>query len=195
MINVANVVTVSRVVLALGTLPLLWHREDSFLWTAFGLTAFVIYADALDGYLARKLNQSSKLGGVLDIAGDRAVELSYWVAFASLQWVPVWVPLVFLVRGTFVDGIRAALSEKGFTAFGVNTMMQSELGKFLVASRTSRFSYAVVKAIAFCLVIAAHTSQGVAYNIPVVATAFVYTATIFCILRGVPVLIEAKGLF
>ncbi|MFX6040705.1 CDP-alcohol phosphatidyltransferase family protein, partial [Acinetobacter baumannii] len=81
---------------------------------------------------------ASKLGGVLDIAGDRAVELSYWVAFAALQWIPVWVPLVFLVRGTFVDGIRAALSEKGYTAFGANTMMQSELGKFIVASKTSR---------------------------------------------------------
>lgn len=195
MINVANVVTVSRVVLALGTLPLLWQQGDTQLWTAFGLTAFVIYADALDGYLARKLKQTSKLGGVLDIAGDRAVELSYWVAFGALNWVPVWVPLVFIVRGTFVDAIRSALSEKGFTAFGANTMMQSSIGKFIVASNFMRFTYAVVKAIAFCLVIAAHTTFGAQYNLALIASVFVYAATAFCVVRGVPVLIEAKGLF
>ena len=195
MINVANVVTVSRVVLALGTLPLLWQHDDRLLWAAFGLTVFVIYADALDGYLARKLNQTSKLGGILDIAGDRAVELSYWVAFAALNWVPVWVPLVFLVRGTFVDAIRSALSEKGFTAFGANTMMQSGVGKFIVASNFMRFTYAVVKAVAFCLLIAAKTSIGIAYHVEPFALACVYAATVFCVVRGVPVLIESKGLF
>ncbi len=195
MINVANVVTVSRVVLALGTLPLLWQKDDLSLWLAFGLTAFIIYADALDGYLARKLNQTSKLGAVLDIAGDRAVELSYWVAFGVLHWVPVWVPLVFITRGVFVDAIRSALSEKGFTAFGATTMMQSKIGKFIVASNFVRFSYAVVKAVAFCLVVAARTSFGMMHNLEPWAFGFVVVATGLCVLRGIPVLIEAAGLF
>ncbi len=195
MINVANVVTVARVVLALGTLPLLWQTSDTLLWTAFGLTAFVIYADALDGFLARKLNLTSKLGAILDIAGDRAVELCYWIAFGALGWIPVWVPLIFVVRGTFVDAIRSALSEKGFTAFGATTMMQSGIGKFIVASNFMRFTYAIVKAIAFCLIIAAQTSIGPKYNLETIALGFVYAATIFCVVRGLPVLIESKGLF
>ncbi|HEY9754534.1 MAG TPA: CDP-alcohol phosphatidyltransferase family protein [Oculatellaceae cyanobacterium] len=195
MINVANVVTVGRVVVALGTLPILWQTNDTMLWTAFGLTAFVIYADALDGYLARKFNLSSKLGGILDIAGDRAVEMAYWVAFGALNWIPVWVPLTFLIRGTFVDAIRSALSEKGYTAFGTNTMMQSPIGKFIVASNFMRFTYAVVKAVAFCLMIAAHTSIGSQYNLLPIALGCVYAATVFCVVRGVPVLLESKGLF
>lgn len=165
------------------------------LWTAFALTAFIIYADALDGYLARKLNQASKLGGVLDIAGDRCVEMFYWIVFAVLQWIPVWVPLLFLVRGTFVDAVRSVLSEKGYTAFGANTMMQSPVGKFLVASNFSRFSYAVAKAVAFCLLIAAHTTVGGQYNISPIAMGFVYFSAAFCVIRGLPVLIEARGLF
>ena len=38
--------------------------------------------DGVDGYIARKYNQASELGSVLDIMGDRIVEASYWIAFA-----------------------------------------------------------------------------------------------------------------
>lgn len=195
MINVANVVTVGRVFLALGTIALLWLPGETWRWTAFGLTIFVIYADALDGYLARKLKQTSKFGGILDIAGDRVVEMSYLIAFAALNWIPVWIPLLFVFRGTFVDAIRTAASEQGFTAFGERTMMQSEMGRFLVASNFSRFTYAVVKAAAFCLLIAAHTERLAQTVLPAVSMALIYFAAAFCIVRGLPVILESGGIF
>lgn len=194
-INVANVVTILRVILALASLPLLWSNADRWHWIACGITALVIYLDALDGFLARRFQLASKLGGILDIASDRAVEMIYWIAFACLQWIPVWVPLLFLVRGTFIDAIRSGLAEKGYTAFGAKTMMQSPLGKFLVVSNFSRFTYALTKAAAFCLIIAGRTDIGVQYGISLWAMVFVYIACLFCVLRGLPVLIEAKGLF
>jgi CDP-diacylglycerol--glycerol-3-phosphate 3-phosphatidyltransferase len=194
-VNVPNVVTVARVILAFITLSLLFSASDCKLWIAFGLTIVVIWADGLDGYFARKLNQASKLGAVLDIAGDRVVEMAYWIVFASLGWIPVWVPLLFLVRGTFVDAIRAHASEQGFTAFGEKTMMQSGIGKFLVASNFSRFTYAVAKAVAFCFLIAAQTSVSSVYHLPEIANAFLYIACVFCVIRGLPVLIEAPALF
>jgi CDP-diacylglycerol---glycerol-3-phosphate 3-phosphatidyltransferase len=194
-INVPNVITVARVFLALIALSFLFFPGETNLWIAFGLTIVVIWADGLDGYFARKLNQASKLGALLDIAGDRAVEMSYWIVFASLSWIPIWVPLLFLIRGIFVDAMRAAASEQGYTAFGAKTMMQTGLGKFLVASNFSRFTYAVAKAIAFCLVIAAHTSVAPAYRLPEAANVFVYISCAFCVIRGLPVLIEARNLF
>lgn len=200
MINVPNVVTVSRVVLALGTLGVVCasssSQDDTMRYVAFWLTAFVIYADALDGYFARKLNQASKFGGILDIAGDRAVEMAYWIVYATLQWIPVWVPLLYLVRGTFVDAVRTFASEQGYTAFGAKTMMQSALGKFLVASNFSRFTYAVAKAVAFCLLILAHTKLGADFAwLSPLAMWCVWIACIFCVLRGLPVLFEAGFVF
>jgi CDP-diacylglycerol--glycerol-3-phosphate 3-phosphatidyltransferase len=177
--------------LALGTVALLWLPGDAFLWTAFGLTAFVIYSDALDGYLARKLKQTTRFGGKLDIAGDRVVEMTYWIAFACLNWIPVWIPLLFLVRGNFVDVIRAQASEDGFTAFGEKTMQKSGIARFLVASNFSRFSYAVAKAAAFCLVIAGHVSSLTGTVVPAIAAFFVYFSVTFCVIRGLPVLVEA----
>jgi CDP-diacylglycerol--glycerol-3-phosphate 3-phosphatidyltransferase len=194
-INVPNVVTVARVFLALITLALLFSRDESTLWTAFGLTIVVIWADGLDGFFARKLKQVSTLGAVLDIAGDRAVEMSYWIVFASLGWIPVWVPLLFLVRGIFVDAMRAHASEQGFTAFGAKTMMQTGIGKFLVASNFSRFTYAVAKAITFCLFIASRTSISSTYHLAEAANVFLYISCAFCVIRGLPVLLEAPAIF
>ncbi len=179
--------------MAIGTCALLWVPGDGMRWTAFVLTVLVMWGDGLDGFFARKLNQCTKLGAVLDIAGDRVVEMLYWIVFAVLGWIPPWVPIVFLVRGTFVDAIRAQVAEQGFTAFGAKTMMQSPVGKFLVASNFSRFSYAVAKAAAFCLVIAGHIDQAP----PAVLAAGLfctYFSTAFCIIRGLPVLIEARPL-
>ncbi|MFA6212944.1 MAG: CDP-alcohol phosphatidyltransferase family protein [Candidatus Obscuribacterales bacterium] len=198
--NVPNFITVSRVVLALATLALLYlpasiDNQQTILWTAFALTVLVIWADGLDGYFARKLNQATKLGAILDIAGDRAVEMAYWIVFAALGWLPVWVPLLFLIRGTFVDAIRSQASSEGYTAFGAKTMMQSGIGKFLVASNFSRFTYAVVKALAFCLIIAAHTEILKSSWAQPTASFLVYLSAGFCLIRGLPVLFESKGLF
>lgn len=199
-VNVANVITVARVFVAVGTLLLLWLPgdivfTDSIRWSVFILTILIIWADGLDGYFARKLNQSSKFGGILDIAGDRVVEMAYWIAYSTLQWVPVWVPLLFLVRGTFVDAIRSHASEMGYTAFGQNTMMQSPVGKFLVASNFSRFTYAVAKAAAFCLVVAAQTTLGASWGLKPFADFLVYFTCAFCVIRGLPVILESKSIF
>lgn len=194
MVNVANLVTVTRVGVGLVSLGLLWLPGDQWRWTAFVLTALVIWGDALDGYLARKFGQSSKFGAMLDIVGDRVVEMAYWIAFSALGWVPVWVPLLFLVRGNFVDAIRSVASEQGYTAFGETTMQKSALAKFLVASNFSRFTYAVAKAVAFCLLIAAHTAVCEHTVVPAMAMFLVYFTCVFCVIRGLPVLVEGKSL-
>lgn len=195
MINLANVVTIGRVLLALITIYLLWLPDVRMRWLCFFLTILVIYADALDGFVARKLKQSSKFGAAVDIAGDRIVEMAYWIAYAALGWIAVWVPLLFLVRGTSVDAVRAYYSEQGFTAFGAKTMMKSPLGKLLVSSNFSRFSYAVAKAFAFCLLIATHIPNFKLAYLEALAQGCLYLACAFCVIRGLPVLFEGWSLF
>ncbi len=192
--NIPNTVTIVRVILAFVALGLLWLPGEVWLWMAFLLTILVIWGDGLDGFLARKLNQCSRLGAVLDIAGDRIVEMSYWVVFAVLNWVPLWVPLLFLVRGIAVDTVRSYAAEQGYTAFGKTTMMRSVLGQFLVASNFSRGSYAVIKAAAFCLVIIARTNWAEGSQFQAVADFLVYLSCAFCVVRGLPVLIEGREL-
>lgn len=190
--NVPNSITLIRVALAVITISLLWIPGDTMRIACTICSAIVIWGDGLDGYFARKLGQCTKLGALLDIASDRAVELMYWTAFAILAWIPPWLPFLFLLRGIFVDAIRAQAAEQGFSAFGERTMMQTGLGKFLVASNFSRFTYAVCKALAFCLVILGQVSSLKNTSLPQIALALVYVSAAFCIVRGLPVLVEGR---
>ena len=149
----ANIITISRIFIALIAVILLFFFTVKTYILAFILTAVAIWFDGLDGYVARKFNESSKFGAMLDILGDRIVENIYWIVFAVLGWVNVAFPLIVVTRGILTDGVRSLAFEKGYTAFGSTTMMKSKLGKFLVASNFSRFTYAVTKALAFGLLI------------------------------------------
>lgn len=193
----ANLISIFRTILAFFVVGMLFIKNTNIYWAAFVLTIIVIWMDGLDGYVARKFNETSKFGAVLDILSDRVVENVYWIAFLGLGWIPVWVPIVVSSRGIITDGLRAVALEHGYTAFGSSTMMESKIGKFIVASNFSRFSYAVFKAIAFALLIAAHVPAEYPYKnlISIIAYASAYIAVFFCVVRGLPVLIESKRFF
>ena len=160
------------------------------------ITAFSL--DGVDGYVARKFNESSKLGAMLDIMSDRIAENTLWVAFAVLGWVPLVFPVISLTRGFVVDGIRSVAMEQGYTAFGETSMQSDKVGYFICGSKFSRISYAVAKVVAFILMIIAKT-PGLDRDISAFLFATAYIAAIFaimfCILRGMPVIFESKKLF
>lgn len=194
----ANLISLLRVLLALVVVAMLFVHTRPMYLAAFVLTIMVIWMDGLDGYVARKFNEASKMGAVIDILGDRVVEMVYWIAFLAMGWVSVWVPIIVVVRGVIVDGFRAIALEQGYTAFGSSSMMQSKLGVFLVSSRASRWLYAVFKAIAFALMILLYTPgmdthlTGVLWPI---TYASVYITLFFCVVRGIPVLLESRRFF
>ncbi len=191
----ANWISLLRSLLALVVVGLLFTVEKNVYLLCFALTIVVIWMDGIDGYVARKFNETCKSGAVIDILCDRVVELVYWVSYLALGWIPLWIPLVVIVRGVMVDGLRSLALEQGFTAFGDNTMMQSPVGKFLVSSNYSRWLYAFFKASAFAFLILGHTpglSPSITEPTMMVATASVYISVFFCVIRGLPVLIESR---
>ena len=95
----ANLITIIRMIIAFIAICLLFFQTPACYITAFVLTIIAIWFDGLDGFVARLLKESSKLGAVLDILGDRVVENIYWIVFAVLGWIPVWVPLIVVTRG------------------------------------------------------------------------------------------------
>jgi CDP-diacylglycerol--glycerol-3-phosphate 3-phosphatidyltransferase len=190
----ANAVVLTRVLLAFAVMALLYRGRHLYLG-ACALTVTAIWMDGLDGWVARRWGEVSRFGAVLDILADRVVELTYWIGFAALGWVPVWVPLVVAVRGLLVDGARALALERGLTAFGPTTMMTTRVGRTLVSSRASRNLYGAAKLLAFSLLILA-SAAGVAPTLRAAAASLaavsVYLAVGLCVLRGIPVLLEAR---
>ena len=164
---------------------------------ALFLTAILMWFDGLDGFVARKLNISTKLGALLDIMGDRIVENVFWIAFCALGWINVSIPIIVLTRGIITDSLRTLAFEQGFTAFGEKTMMQGKIAKFIVASNFCRFTYAVCKAVAFFFLIAGnmpieYANQDIILKIGEICAII---SVVFCVLRGLPVIFESKRFF
>ena len=192
----ANLVTLSRLVLLLVVAWLFYQPAAWWSFATFFLIIFIFVSDGLDGYIARKRNETSLFGALFDIAGDRIVELTLWIVTADIGLVPIWVPLVFIVRGVIVDTIRSSNAvAEGVAPFA---LMRSPLGKLIVAGKFVRILYAVAKASAFA---------GLALQRPFPAllpevwdyvggllTAltyfFVYLSVLLCIARGLPVIAE-----
>lgn len=190
----ANFITMIRVFFSFIVVLLLMCQTQGCYIAAFFLTAIVIWFDGLDGYVARKFNEASKFGAMLDILCDRIVECVYWIVFAGMGWLTLWIPIIVVTRGLITDGLRSLAMEQGYTAFGSSTMMQTKLGKFIVASNFCRFTYALTKALAFALMILAFVPgglNGISDVIRPYAYACSYIAVAFCVIRGIPVILES----
>ena len=187
----ANIITLSRIFLAFIAMGLLFY-DVKYALVSLILTIFFFFFDGLDGYVARKFNETSKLGAVLDIMGDRIVENLYWMSFCALGWISVLVPIIVLTRGIVTDSLRSLALAQGFTAFGEKTMMQGKIAKFIVASNFSRFTYAVCKALAFLLLIAGHLKFNTDHTLYIIGLICTWISVIFCVLRGLPVVFESK---
>jgi CDP-diacylglycerol--glycerol-3-phosphate 3-phosphatidyltransferase len=144
-----NQITTLRVALAFAAVALFGHRAWANL-TALALIVLAIALDAVDGYLARRKNLATPLGAQLDILGDRIIENLFFTFFAVTGLVSLWVPVVFFVRGTLTDFIRSLAARSGRVGFGKNGMLETWWGRALVASRSSRAAYAVLKCTCFC---------------------------------------------
>ena len=194
----ANFITIFRVILMfIGVYLICAHLDNPIagVW-ALILTIIAFAMDGLDGYVARKFHEESKLGALLDIMSDRIVENTYWILFAVMGWLSILFPLVAITRGFITDTIRSAAMEKGFTAFGKTTMQKNPICVFITSSKFMRISYAVAKVVAFVVIVAAKIPGcphaeivfSIGYWLAVIAI-------VFCVVRGLPVVIEAKTLF
>ena len=193
--NSANIVSVSRIFVAFVSLGLLFvNTTSAYIW-AIVLAGIAFSMDAVDGYLARKFGQSSQLGAVLDIMGDRIVEAIFWITFAVLGWLSVIFPIICVTRAFVTDGIRSVALTKGMTPFGMQT---TQWGKFICASKFMKTTYAVAKVAAYIILIFAHTPE-LAQNIagPALTAGIIlaWIAIIFCIVRAIPVVAECGKLF
>ena len=195
--NTANIVSISRIFVAFIAIWLLFGQSYIAYTISLVLTIIAFIMDGVDGYIARKYNQASELGSVLDIMGDRIVEASYWIVFAVTGMLPVWFPIVCVTRAFTTDSIRSVALSNGMTAFGEKSMQTTSWGKFICASKFMRISYAVAKVAAFVLLIGSLVppyieTRRVIYFIGVI---FAYIAIIFCVVRAVPVVLESGKLF
>lgn len=129
--TVPNLLTILR----LGLLPVfLWlvlgPRED-------GIAALVLMGlgitDYLDGYLARRLGQASRLGALLDPAVDRLYILATVTGLGLRDVIPVWLALLLPARDLLLWTLVPFLRSRGHSALPVHFLGKAATAALLYA--------------------------------------------------------------
>ena len=130
-LTIPNILTLLRIVL----IPLfvgIFYFERSWVSLANqNLVATVIFTlaavtDWFDGWLARKLDQTSAFGAFLDPVADKLLVASGLILLVQFQRVAVWLAIVMIAREMIVTGARVVAAKEGFV------VPADSLGKFKV---------------------------------------------------------------
>jgi cardiolipin synthase len=78
------------------------------------------FTDWLDGYLARRLNQFSRLGELLDPLADRLYVVAALLALFIRDLIPIWVVLALLSRDLVMSMLLLYLKRIGYTGLPVH---------------------------------------------------------------------------
>lgn len=199
----ANLITASRVFLLLMSVWFLSGQTPNQSIVALLLIILVFCLDVLDGHVARKFEQESDSGGMLDILADRVVENVLWFWFAHMELIPRLVPLAVLARCLVTDALRALTISRGSSRSQIPGTVTSSAHKmdWLVTSRFMRGLYGTMKVLTFTsltlLVIGAQSRETAladygrfedARMLFLIKDLLVATTVSLCLLRALPVI-------
>lgn len=102
-------------------------------WLALGVLMLSGITDFLDGYLARKLGQTSVLGQILDPVADRLYILAVVVGLALRDIIPWWAALSLPLRDLLLWGLVPLLRTRGYSALPVHFLGKAATFNLLYA--------------------------------------------------------------
>jgi cardiolipin synthase len=116
-LTIPNIISVARL---LGVPLFLWLIlvAEADVW-AFVVLVIGGASDWLDGYLARRLNQFSRLGEILDPAIDRLYIAATLVGLALREFIPWWLLGLLVARDVLLVALLPALRRRGRIALPV----------------------------------------------------------------------------
>ena len=112
-INVPNLLTLTRILL-IPVFVMLFATPDPH-QSIIAAIVFTVAAvtDLLDGYLARRSGQVTKLGKLLDPIADKLLVLSALILLVNVDRVSALVAILIIAREVAVTGIRAIAATEG----------------------------------------------------------------------------------
>jgi cardiolipin synthase (CMP-forming) len=104
-------------------------------WDGWALVLLMVsgFTDWLDGYLARKLDQRSTLGEILDPVADRLYILAVVVGLALREIIPWWMAVLLPLRDALLWGLVPFLRTRGYSALPVHFLGKAATANLLYA--------------------------------------------------------------
>ncbi len=111
--NLANKITVMRIVLVFPVLLFLAFPSPLFCFISAILFTIAAISDFLDGYYARRDKTVTTLGKFLDPLADKLLICSTFIMLTAHGWVPHWLSIIIIMREFTVTGLRAIAADEG----------------------------------------------------------------------------------
>jgi CDP-diacylglycerol--glycerol-3-phosphate 3-phosphatidyltransferase len=144
--NVPNMLSLSRI-LSVPVFILLMLEPSPVRALAAGVVFSLASAtDWLDGYLARKWGQVTKVGKLLDPIADKILIMSALVTLVEIRSdvVPAWIAIIIIGREFAVTGLRAIASSDGIV-IPAETVGKYKVGAQITAVLSLLLDYYMTK--------------------------------------------------
>ncbi|SDJ22656.1 CDP-diacylglycerol--glycerol-3-phosphate 3-phosphatidyltransferase [Ferrimonas sediminum] len=132
--NIPNILTLLRLVLIPFFLVFFYLPWEYAYVTAAGIFMLAAFTDALDGYLARKLNQTTPFGAFLDPVVDKVMVASALVVLVQSYESSIWMTIAAIImigREIVISALREWMAEMGKRS----SVAVSWIGKFKTAAQ------------------------------------------------------------
>jgi len=172
--TIPNALTVARILCTPLFVVLFLNGRH---WAALSMFALAGASDALDGFLARVLDQRSALGAMLDPLADKVLLSASFVCLAYADWLPVWLTVTVVSRDILILGGVALLSFWG-----------QDMRSRIKPSALSK----ITTACQMCLILAAFAqAKGFLSG----TTTLIWLTTILTIASGAHYVVRGLGMF
>lgn len=142
-LNIPNLITVGRIILV----PIVvWAIIVGKFQLAFWLFVAAGVSDAVDGYLAKRLEAKSEVGAYLDPLADKALLMSIYVTLGIAGQLPLWIVIAVVSRDIMILGavivawiVGKPLTIQPLVVSKLNTLAQILLATLVLAANAFAF--------------------------------------------------------
>jgi len=113
MYNLPNALSLLRIVLVPILVVVLLTEFQDKEWYGLGLFLLAALTDFLDGFIARRQQQITRLGKLLDPAADKILTAAAFISLVELGVAPSWMVTVIVAREFAVSALRSFAATEG----------------------------------------------------------------------------------
>jgi CDP-diacylglycerol--glycerol-3-phosphate 3-phosphatidyltransferase len=111
--NFPNLLTFLRVLIIPGLVAVILSKFQGQEYVAFALFCLATLTDTLDGFWARRMQQITSLGQLLDPLADKLLMVSVFICLVETGAVKAWMAVIIIGRELAVTGFRAVAASRG----------------------------------------------------------------------------------
>jgi CDP-diacylglycerol--glycerol-3-phosphate 3-phosphatidyltransferase len=134
--NLPTALTVLRIFLVPVLVAVLLTRGTGHVFVGAGIFGLAVLTDYLDGWLARRRNEVTRLGILLDPLADKLLTAAAFLALVEMDAVPAWMVTIIIGRELVVTGLRNVAAGRGVlipaSGLGKGKMVSQVVAIFLL---------------------------------------------------------------